>query len=154
MSVTEMKKTEKNPTTSECSTAMKDKDTSSKKAKVNFKKAVRALNKFKMAVRVVTATKRFRRGPLNTILSISQEKAMEEMIERRKKEQSHALRHLHYTECGKVATLSAVDSRAKIELVRKNSRKLKEAEKSKNEDIEKIENAFNFMTPKSLEKQL
>ena len=46
-----------------------------------FKSAKEAINKFKYAARVVTAVHRFRRGPLNTILNMPQEQAIQIVVE-------------------------------------------------------------------------
>ncbi|XP_050390377.2 uncharacterized protein LOC126809693 [Patella vulgata] len=113
--------------------------------KANFKKALKALTKFKCVVQVVTATKRFKRGPLTTILTIPQEKAMERMIEKRHSLQLQDFKHLAHTDGAKVANLCSADVRKESLLKKKSSQFMEESERLRQEKVEKMENTFNIL---------
>ncbi|KAK6187737.1 hypothetical protein SNE40_005694 [Patella caerulea] len=122
------------------------------KGKANFKKALKALTKFKCVVRVVTATKRFKRGPLTTILTIPQETAMERMIEKRQSLQSKDLKHLAHTDGAKVANMCSTDVRKASLLKKQSSQLMEESEKLRKEKVEKMENTFNILGSQCLNK--
>jgi hypothetical protein len=85
--------------------ATQDKETAeSGQAKAHFSKAMKAIKTFKRATTVVRATRRFKRGPLNTILKIPQEEAMAKIMEENHKQLESETKDLHRCASGQVAT--------------------------------------------------
>ncbi|OWF38998.1 CBL-interacting protein kinase 10-like [Mizuhopecten yessoensis] len=97
-----------------------------------FGKATNALATFRRAAKVVTAVKRFKRKPLNTILNMPQEEAMAKIIHTREKADSTEIKDLHFSESGKMAALigkerkDATFERRQSETLRDNENRAKE----------------------------
>ncbi|XP_046359635.1 testis-specific serine/threonine-protein kinase 1-like [Haliotis rufescens] len=98
-----------------------------------FKKAANALNKFKMAVRVVTAMRRFKRGPITTILTIPQEQAMARIINTRENQTVQEVKQMRFTPSGKLAS-GLGNTRRHESAERKESVDAAAAERKKQED--------------------
>ncbi|XP_046544341.1 LOW QUALITY PROTEIN: testis-specific serine/threonine-protein kinase 1-like [Haliotis rubra] len=98
-----------------------------------FKKAANALNRFKMAVRVVTAMRRFKRGPITTILTIPQEQAMAKIINVRENQTVQEVKEMRFTPSGKVASVLGSTRRHESE-VKQETADAADAERKKKED--------------------
>ncbi|XP_078318714.1 testis-specific serine/threonine-protein kinase 1-like [Crassostrea virginica] len=86
-------------------TSPKDKETvKSGVGKAGFGRAMKAMKTFKRATTVIRATRRFRKGPLNTILKISQEEAMAKIMDQNHKQQEMETKELHRCTSGHLAT--------------------------------------------------
>lgn len=72
--------------------------------KAGFGRAMKAMKTFKRATTVIRATRRFRKGPLDTILKISQEEAMAKIIDENHKKQEHEFNELHRCTSGRLAS--------------------------------------------------
>lgn len=72
--------------------------------KAGFGRAMKAMKTFKRATTVIRATRRFRKGPLNTILKISQEEAMAKIMDQNHKQQEMETKELHRCTSGHLAT--------------------------------------------------
>ncbi|XP_061175063.1 testis-specific serine/threonine-protein kinase 1-like [Saccostrea echinata] len=86
------------------STEKKDPPVKSGLGKAGFSRAMKGLRTFKRATTVIRATRRFKRGPLNTILKISQEEAMAKIMDQNHKQVEHETKELHRCTSGKLAT--------------------------------------------------
>ncbi|XP_033756694.1 CBL-interacting serine/threonine-protein kinase 20-like [Pecten maximus] len=98
-----------------------------------FGKDANLLATFRRAARVVTAVKRFRRKPLNTILNMPQDQAMAKIIQTREKTDSNDIKGLHFSKAGKVAALSGQE-RKEIALERRQSEIERENESRSREE--------------------
>ncbi|XP_063445147.1 testis-specific serine/threonine-protein kinase 2-like [Mytilus trossulus] len=100
-----------------------------------FSYAVKTLNKFKNAAKVVTAMNRFRRGPLNSILKMPQEKALHIIVEKHMENTENDKKLLHSCLGGKVAKLCLQQKQEKYEIqmrpVREQIEKVKEETEKK-----------------------
>lgn len=72
--------------------------------KAGFGRAMKAMKTFKRATTVIRATRRFRKGPLDTILKISQEEAMAKILDENHKKQEHEIKELHRCTSGRLAS--------------------------------------------------
>nr|XP_011450982.2 testis-specific serine/threonine-protein kinase 1 [Crassostrea gigas] len=72
--------------------------------KAGFGRAMKAMKTFKRATTVIRATRRFRKGPLDTILRISQEEAMAKILDENHKKQEHEIKELHRCTSGRLAS--------------------------------------------------
>ncbi|XP_069123753.1 putative serine/threonine-protein kinase SIK1B [Argopecten irradians] len=90
-------------------------------------KTANMLATFRRAAKVVTAARRFKRKPLNTILNMPQDQAMAKIIHTREKSDSNEIKDLHFSKAGKVAALSGQERKDKV-LERRRSEILRENE--------------------------
>ena len=110
-----------------------------------FKKAANALNKFKTAVHAVTAMRKFRRGPLNTILTIPQEQAMQKMISSRQDENEKEIRTVKHSSCGRVANLLGADQKQKSEARQESLQQAEMMKKMQQEMFQNLGDTFNHL---------
>lgn len=118
------------------------------KGKEAFGKAFKALRKFKVVAKTVTATRRFRRGPLTTILKISQEEAMEKTLQKRAEDNQHDKKHLHYTKSGKVLACCVQEKVQNIEKKIKESEVEEYPHLAKNENRKELKSTVDHLLPK------
>ncbi|CAG2239223.1 Probable serine/threonine-protein kinase HSL1 [Mytilus edulis] len=105
-----------------------------------FSNAVKTLNKFKNAAKVVTAMNRFRRGPLNSILKMPQEKALHIIVEKHIENTEHDKKLLHSCLGGKVAKQCLQQKQEKYEI---QMRPVREQIEKVKEEIEKKDLLFS-----------
>ncbi|KAJ8317950.1 hypothetical protein KUTeg_003041 [Tegillarca granosa] len=119
------------------------------KGKEAFGKAFKALRKFKVVAKTVTATRRFRRGPLTTILKISQEEAMEKTLQKRSEDNQHDKKHLHYTKSSQVLACCVQEKVQDIEKKIKESEIEEYPHLTKTENRKELKSTVDHLLPKA-----
>ena len=118
-----------------------------------FSNAVSKLKKFRTTAKVVTAMNRFRRGPLNTILNMPQEQAMQIIVEKHIDENERDKKVLHSCLSGKVAKQCQNVKHKEHEMKMKPKREMMEKIKTEAEQIDQLYSCVCHLLPVEEENQ-
>ncbi len=104
-----------------------------------------ALQHFKRAVRTVTLMRKFKRGPLTTILTIPQEQAMADVIHERTHRTEYDMKEIRHSSSAKVADVLGNQRRGEVAAKREVVDAAEGQRKAKEEKFQLLGNTFNHL---------
>ncbi|KAK3090434.1 hypothetical protein FSP39_011834 [Pinctada imbricata] len=118
-----------------------------KKAQGGFGRAMKAMRTFKVAATVVRAVRRFKRSPLNTILNMPQEKAMEKMVQMNHEKHEKDKSVLRRSTGVKVAALCSEERQRSAMCRRQSEAAIEEAQRVNREKKDSFKDTVSHLLP-------